>query len=228
MKITKNRKATEGLVDRSRSYSLEEASELIGQLDKTKFNSSVDLHIRLGLDPKKPDQALRGTVSLPHGTGKTKTVLVFCEPEDEAAAKEAGADYYGLDEYIEKIEKGWTEIDVVIATPKTMPKIAKLGRVLGPRNLMPNPKVGTVTANVKEAVESVKKGTVSYRLDKFGIIHSSVGRTSFSKEQIYENALEVLNTISKAKPASAKGTYFKSVYMTGTMTPSIPLDTKSF
>ena len=227
MKLTKRRKKAEPKVE-AKTYPLAEASGLIKEVNTTKFDASVDLHIRLGVDPRKADQAIRGTVSLPHGTGKTKRVLVFCNPDKEGDAKEAGADYVGLDEFIQKVEQGWTDVDVVIATPSVMPKIARLGKILGPRNLMPNPKVGTVTENVADAVKEVKKGKVSFRVDKFGIVHSSIGRVSFTKEQIAENAAALLKTLERMKPASAKGHYFKSIYMASTMSPGIEVDSKSF
>lgn len=228
MKVAKRRKAVESKVEKGKLYPLSEAAALIKEINTTKFNSSVDLHIRLGVDPRKPEQALRGTVSLPHGTGKSKTVLVLCPPEKEEEAKEAGADYVGLQEYIDKINGGWTDVDVVIATPSVMPKIGRLGRVLGPRNLMPNPKSGTVTDNVGEAVSEVKKGKISFRIDKTGIIHTSVGRIEFTPEQILENAREVIATLVRMKPTTAKGVYFKSVYMASTMSPSIQIDTKAY
>ncbi|MCO5231260.1 MAG: 50S ribosomal protein L1 [Chitinophagales bacterium] len=206
---------------------MNDAAKLVKEINTTKFNSSVDLHVRLGVDPRKPDQALRGTVSLPHGTGKSKTVLVLCPADKEAEAKAAGADYVGLEEYIDKINSGWTDIDVIIATPSVMPKIGRLGRVLGPRNLMPNPKSGTVTDNVGDAVTEVKKGKISFKIDKFGIIHTSVGRIEFTPEQIQENAKEVLVTLSRMKPSAAKGVYFKSIYLATTMSPSIQIDVKS-
>lgn len=227
MKLTKKRKIAEEKVEQDRLYSVEEASSLIKEVTKVNFDASIDIHVRLGVDPRKADQNLRGTVSLPHGTGKTKRVLVFCTPDKEEEAKAAGADYVGLDEFIEKVSGGWTDVDVVVATPNVMPKIAKLGRTLGPRGLMPNPKVGTVTADVATAVSEVKKGKVSFRVDKTGIIHSSIGRISFSPEQINDNTEELLQTLLKMKPSSAKGTYFKSVYMASTMSPSISIDTKS-
>jgi large subunit ribosomal protein L1 len=227
VKVVKRRKAVEGKVEAGKLYSLEQASALVKDINTTKFNSSVDLHIRLGVDPRKPDQALRGTVSLPHGTGKSKTVLVLCTPDKEADAKAAGADYVGLDEYIDKINSGWTDVDVIISTPSVMPKIGRLGKVLGPRNLMPNPKSGTVTDNVGDAVREVKKGKISFRVDKFGIVHTSIGRVSFDASQIQENAKEVLQTLSKMKPSAAKGIYFKSVFMATTMSPSINVDIKS-
>jgi large subunit ribosomal protein L1 len=226
MGITKKRKAIAGKVDANKTYSLAEASSLVKEINCTKFDSSVDLHIKLGVDPKKADQLVRGTVTLPHGTGKTKKVLVLCTPDKEAEAKAAGADFVGLDEFIQKIESGWTEIDVIIATPSVMPKIGKLGKVLGPRNLMPNPKTGTVTNNVTEAVNDVKAGKVAFKVDKAGIVHASIGRVSFSPEKINENSQELLNAIIKAKPSSSKGTYLKSVFMASTMSQSISVDTK--
>jgi large subunit ribosomal protein L1 len=226
MGITKKRKAVAGKVDEKKIYSLADASSLVKEVNCTKFDSSVDLHVRLGVDPKKADQAIRGTVTLPHGTGKTKKVLVLCTPEKEAEAKAAGADYVGLDEFIQKIESGWTDIDVIIATPSVMPKIGKLGKVLGPRNLMPNPKTGTVTNDVAAAIQDVKAGKVAFKVDKAGIIHASIGRVSFSAEKITENSMELLNAIIKAKPSTAKGTYLKSVFMASTMSPAIAVDTK--
>ena len=208
-------------------YSLPEASALVKEVSTPKFDASVDLHVRLGIDPRKADQAIRGTVALPHGTGKDKKVLVLCMPEKEDEAKNAGADYFGLAEYVDKIAGGWTEVDVVIATPSVMPKIARLGKILGPRNLMPNPKSGTVTENISDAVKEVKKGKISFRVDKQGIIHASVGRVSFTKEKIFDNALELLNTLQKMRPSSAKGTYIKSIYMASTMSPGIAVDVKS-
>lgn len=227
MSLTKKRKAAEALLDKDKSYSLNEASALIKNLNCTKFDSSVDVHIRLGIDPKKADQALRGTVSLPHGTGKTKTVLVLCTPDKEAAAKEAGADYVGLDEYISKIEGGWTDVDVIVATPSVMPKIGRLGKVLGPRNLMPNPKTGTVTNDVAAAVTDVKGGKIAFKVDKAGIIHASIGRVSFEPNKLAENAQELINTLIRMKPATAKGIYLKGVSMASTMSPGITIDTKS-
>lgn len=227
MKVSKKRKIANEKVDAEKLYSLEEASALIKEITKVKFDASVDIHARLGVDPRKADQALRGTSSLPHGTGKTKRVLVFCSPDKEEEARNAGADHVGLDEYIEKVSGGWTDVDVVIATPNVMAKIAKLGRTLGPRGLMPNPKVGTVTQDVASAVADVKKGKVAFKIDKFGIIHSSIGRVSFSPEQINENAAELIQTLWRMKPSSAKGVYFKSLYMASTMSPSINLDPRS-
>lgn len=226
MGITKKRKAIAGKVDDKKIYSLTEASGLVKEINCTKFDSSVDLHIRLGVDPKKADQAVRGTVTLPHGTGKTKKVLVLCPAEKEAEANAAGADFVGLDEFIQKIEGGWTDVDVIIATPSVMPKLGKLGKVLGPRNLMPNPKTGTVTNDVAAAIKDVKAGKVAFKVDKAGIVHASIGRISFSPEKISENSMELLNAIIKAKPSTAKGTYLKSVFMASTMSPAIAIDTK--
>ncbi|HTO17325.1 MAG TPA: 50S ribosomal protein L1 [Edaphocola sp.] len=225
--LTKNRKAVEAKIDKNKTYTLSEAAQLVKELNCTKFDSSVDVHIRLGVDPKKADQALRGTVTLPHGTGKTKTVLVLCPPDKEEEAKAAGADYVGLDEYIAKIDGGWTDIDVVIATPTVMPKIGRLGKILGPRNLMPNPKTGTVTNDVATAVNDVKGGKIAFKVDKAGIIHASIGRVSFEPNQIAENAQELINTIIRMKPATAKGIYVKGITMVPTMGPGINLDTKS-
>jgi large subunit ribosomal protein L1 len=226
MGLTKKRKVADTKVDDKKFYSLTEASSLVKEVNCTKFDSSVDLHIRLGVDPKKADQAVRGTVTLPHGTGKTKKVLVLCTPEKEEEARKAGADFVGLDDFIKKIEGGWTDVDVIVATPSVMPKIGKLGKVLGPRNLMPNPKTGTVTNDVDAAVKDVKAGKVAFKVDKAGIIHASVGRVSFSPEKLSENSLELLNALIKAKPSTAKGTYLKSVFMASTMSPAIAVDTK--
>jgi len=228
MAISKKRKAALAKVDKNKVYSLKEASALVKDVNTTKFDSSVDLHVRLGVDPKKADQSIRGTVSLPHGTGKTKRVLVLCTPDKEADAKAAGADFVGLDEFIQKIEGGWVDVDVIVATPSVMPKIGKLGKVLGPRNLMPNPKTGTVTNDVAAAVNEVKGGKIAFKVDKAGIIHASIGRVSFTPEKIVENSQELLNAIIKAKPATAKGTYVKSVFMASSMSPGIAIDTKAF
>ena len=227
MKIPKKRKAVESRVDKNKLYSLKEASTLVKDVNTTKFDASVDLHIRLGVDPKKADQAIRGTVSLPHGTGKTKRVLVLCTPEKEAEAKAAGADHVGLDEFVQKIEGGWTDIDVIIATPSVMPKIGRLGKILGPRNLMPNPKTGTVTNDVAAAVNEVKGGKIAFKVDKAGIIHASIGRVSFSPEKIIENGTGLINAVVRAKPSSSKGTYLRSVFLASTMSPGIAVDTKS-
>lgn len=223
---TKKRKVAEAKVDKNKTYSLKEASTLVKSVNCTKFDSSVDLHIRLGVDPKKADQQVRGTVTLPHGTGKTKRVLVLCNPDKENEAKAAGADHVGLDEYIQKIEGGWTDIDVIVATPSVMPKIGKLGKVLGPRNLMPNPKTGTVTNDVAAAVNEVKGGKIAFKVDKAGIVHASVGRVSFTPEKIAENSQELINAIIKLKPSAAKGIYLKGVSMASTMSPGITLDAK--
>jgi large subunit ribosomal protein L1 len=227
MSLTKKRKDAAAKVDKNKFYSLKEASQLVKEINCTKFDSSVDLHIRLGVDPKKADQQVRGTVSLPHGTGRTKKVLVLCTPDKEAAAREAGADYVGLDEFVTKIEGGWVDMDVIIATPAVMPKIGKLGKVLGPRNLMPNPKTGTVTNDVAAAVNEVKGGKIAFKVDKAGIVHASIGRISFTPEKIAENSAELINAIVKLKPSAAKGTYVKGVSMATTMSPGITLETKS-
>jgi len=227
MSLTKKRKDATAKVDKNKFYSLKEASQLVKEINCTKFDSSVDLHIRLGVDPKKADQQVRGTVSLPPGTGRTKKVLVLCTPDKEAAAREAGADYVGLDEFVTKIEGGWVDMDVIIATPAVMPKIGKLGKVLGPRNLMPNPKTGTVTNDVAAAVNEVKGGKIAFKVDKAGIVHASIGRISFSPEKIAENSAELINAIVKLKPSAAKGTYVKGVSMATTMSPGITLETKS-
>ena len=226
--ISKKRKTVQSKVDGAKQYSLKEASALVKQVTTCKFDASVDLHIRLGVDPKKADQAIRGTVTLPHGTGKTKKVLVLCTPDKEEAARAAGADYVGLDEFVTKIEGGWVDVDVIIATPQVMPKIGKLGKVLGPRNLMPNPKTGTVSNDVAAAVNEVKGGKIAFKIDKAGIIHASIGRVSFTPEKIAENSQELLNAIIKATPSSAKGTYLRGISMASTMSPGITIDTKGF
>ena len=225
--ITKKRKVANAKVDASKAYSLKEASSLVKEVNTTKFDSSVDLHVRLGVDPKKADQAIRGTVSLPHGTGKTKTVLVLCTPDKEAEAKAAGADFVGLDEFVTKIEGGWTDVDVIVATPSVMPKIGRLGKVLGPRNLMPNPKTGTVTNDVAAAIKDLKGGKIAFKVDKVGIIHASVGRVSFAPEKIAENCQEFINAIIKLKPSTSKGTYLRGLSMASSMSPGIMVDTKS-
>lgn len=226
--IPKKRKAVNGKVDANKVYSLKDASSLVKEVNTTKFDASVDLHIRLGVDPKKADQAIRGTVTLPHGTGKTKRVLVLCGPEQETAAKGAGADFVGLDEFVQKIEGGWTDVDVIVATPAVMPKIGRLGKILGPRNLMPNPKTGTVTNDVASAVNEVKGGKIAFKVDKAGIIHASIGRVSFASDKIVANSQELINAIIKAKPSTAKGTYLKGLTMAATMSPGIAIDTKGF
>ncbi|HLI92010.1 MAG TPA: 50S ribosomal protein L1 [Puia sp.] len=228
MAITKKRKAATAKVDKNKLYTLKEASALVKEVNLTKFDASVDLHVRLGVDPKKADQSIRGTVNLPHGTGKTKRVLVLCTPDKEADARAAGADYVGLDEFIQKIEGGWVDVDVIVATPSVMPKIGRLGKVLGPRNLMPNPKTGTVTNDVAAAVGEVKGGKIAFKVDKAGIIHASIGRVSFTPEKLMENSQELISAIIKAKPATAKGTYVKSVFMASSMSPGIALDAKAF
>ncbi len=225
--LTKKRKEVEGKVDRNKFYALADSVALAKEVNTTKFDASVDLHVRLGVDPRKADQAIRGTVTLPHGTGKTKRVLVLCNPDKEQEAKNAGADHAGLDEYITKIKNGWTDIDVIVATPDVMAKVGQVGRILGPRNLMPNPKTGTVTLDVAAAVTDVKKGKISFRVDKYGIIHTTIGRVSFSKEKLADNAKELLSTLEKMKPSTAKGTYMKSISVATTMSPGIKVDPKT-
>jgi len=227
MAITKKRKAVEAKLDKSKQYTLAEAANAVKGINLTKFDSSVDVHIRLGVDPKKADQAIRGTVTLPHGTGKTKRVLVLCTPDKEAEAKAAGADFVGLDEFVAKIEGGWTDVDVIVATPSVMPKIGRLGKILGPRNLMPNPKTGTVTNDVANAVNEVKGGKIAFKIDKAGIIHASIGRISFAPNKIAENAQELINTLVRLKPATAKGAYIKGISMASTMSPGLNIDTKT-
>lgn len=228
MAITKKRKAAAAKIDKNKIYSLADASALVKEINITKFDSSVDVHVRLGVDPKKADQQVRGTVTLPHGTGKTKTVLVLCTPDKEAAAREAGADFVGLDEFITKIEGGWTDVDVIVASPSVMPRIGRLGKILGPRNLMPNPKTGTVTNDVAAAVNEVKGGKIAFKVDKAGIIHASIGRVSFPPEKIVANSTEFINAIIRLKPSAAKGTYLKGVSLASTMSPGITVDTKTF
>jgi len=228
MGITKKRKAIAAKVDKNKVYSLADATALVKEVNLTKFDSSVDVHVRLGVDPKKADQQVRGTVTLPHGTGKTKRVLVLCTPDKENDARSAGADYVGLDEFITKIEGGWTDVDVIVATPSVMPRIGRLGKILGPRNLMPNPKTGTVTNDVAAAVNEVKGGKIAFKVDKAGIIHASIGRVSFSPEKLAANSAEFINAIIRLKPAAAKGTYLKGVSMASTMSPGITVDTKTF
>jgi large subunit ribosomal protein L1 len=227
MALTKKRKVAEAKVDKNKSYSLKEASALVKDINTTKFDASVDIHVRLGVDPKKADQQVRGTVTLPHGTGKTKKVLVLCPADKEADAKAAGADFVGLDEFITKIEGGWTDVDVIIATPSVMPKIGKLGKILGPRNLMPNPKTGTVTNDVAAAVNEVKGGKIAFKVDKAGIVHASIGRVSFTSDKIAENSQELINALVKLKPSTAKGIYVRGVSMASSMSPGISIDTKS-
>ncbi len=226
-RLTKKRKAANEKIEAGKEYSLAEAAALIKEVSTANFDESIDLDVRLGVDPKKADQMVRGVATLPHGTGKDTKVLVLCTPDKEQEAKDAGADYVGLDEYIKKIEGGWTDIDVIITMPTVMAKVGKLGRVLGPRGLMPNPKSGTVTLEVGKAVTEVKAGKIDFKVDKFGIIHASVAKASFEPEKIKENAEEVLHTINKLKPSSAKGTYFKSISLSSTMGPGIKLDKSS-
>lgn len=226
-KLTKNQKLVSEKIEAGKAYTLKEAAELVKEVTFTKFDASVDIDVRLGVDPRKANQMVRGTVSLPNGTGKQVRVLVLCSADAEAAAKEAGADYVGLDEYIEKIKGGWTDIDVIITQPAIMGKIGALGRVLGPRGLMPNPKSGTVTPDVAKAVKEVKQGKIDFKVDKGGIVHTSIGKVSFSAEQIRENAKAFIDMILKLKPTTAKGTYLKSVYLSSTMSPGIKVDTKS-
>ncbi len=225
-KLTKNRKLAVEKIEEGKLYKLSEAADLLKEVSTTKFDSSVDIDVRLGVDPRKANQMVRGIVTLPHGTGKETRVLVLCTPDKEDEAKMAGADYVGLDEYIEKIQNGWTDVDVIITMPPVMAKVGKLGKVLGPRGLMPNPKSGTVTMDVGKAVEEVKKGKIDFKVDKFGIIHSRIGKVSFNSKQIAENAKEFINTIIKLKPSSSKGTYLKSISLSSTMSPGITLDTK--
>ncbi|HYF70985.1 MAG TPA: 50S ribosomal protein L1 [Ohtaekwangia sp.] len=226
-KISKNRKAVLAKYNLEKEYSLEEATKMLKDISFTKFDASVDLDIRLGVDPKKSDQMVRGVVSLPHGIGKTVRVLVLCTPDKVPDAKDAGADHVGLDDYIQKIEGGWTDIDVIICTPTVMAKVGKLGKVLGPRGLMPNPKSGTVTLDVGKAVKEVKAGKIDFKIDKQGIIHVGIGRASFPPDQIRDNAAEMINVVAKLKPASAKGEYFKSITISTTMSPGIVVDTNS-
>ena len=226
-RISKKRKEALAKIDSAKAYSLTDACNLVKEVTSTKFDASVDLCVRLGVDPRKANQMVRGTVALPHGTGKDLKVLVLCTPDKEEEAKAAGADYVGLDEYIDKIKGGWTDIDVIITMPAVMGKVGALGRILGPRGLMPNPKTGTVTMDVEKAVTEVKAGKIDFRVDKYGIIHSAVGKVSFDGEKIKDNAHELIQTLVKMKPSSAKGTYIKSIYISSTMSPSIQIDTKS-
>ncbi len=223
-KLTKKRKAALGKVDQTKQYSLNEAATLVKEITYTKFDASVDIDVRLGVDPRKADQMVRGVATLPHGTGKVVRVLALVTPEKEEEAREAGADYVGLDEYIQKIEKGWVDVDVIITMPAVMAKVGRLGRILGPRNLMPNPKSGTVTVDVAKAVKEVKAGKIDFKVDKTGIIHTSVGKVSFSPEKLAENAAEVIQTLLRLKPSSSKGTYVRSVTLSSTMSPAVPVD----
>ncbi len=226
-KLTKNQKLAFSKIEVGKNYSLKEASALVKEVTTTKFDASVDIDVRLGVDPRKANQMVRGVVSLPHGTGKQVRVLVLCSPEAEADAKDAGADYVGLDEYIEKIKGGWTDVDVIITQPQIMGKIGALGRILGPRGLMPNPKSGTVTPDVAKAVKEVKQGKIDFKVDKSGIIHTSIGKVSFTPDQIRDNAKEFIQTLIKLKPTAAKGTYIRSIYLSSTMSPGIKVDPKS-
>jgi large subunit ribosomal protein L1 len=226
-KLTKNRKLALEKLDKDQLYTLKEAAGLVKEITTAKFDASVDIDVRLGVDPRKANQMVRGVVTLPHGTGKDVKVLVLCTPDKEDEAKEAGADYVGLDDYIEKIEKGWTDMDVIITMPPIMAKIGKLGRVLGPRGLMPNPKSGTVTMEIGKAVKDVKMGKIDFKVDKYGIVHTSIGKVSFTADKIGENAREFINTIVKLKPTAAKGTYIKSIYLSSTMSPGLKIDPKA-
>ena len=226
-KLTKNQKNAYAKVEPNKAYKLAEAAALLKEITFTKFDASVDIDVRLGVDPRKANQMVRGVVTLPHGTGKTVRVLVLCTPEMEEEAKAAGADYVGLDEYVEKIKGGWTDVDVIITTPNVMGKVGALGRILGPRCLMPNPKTGTVTMDVAKAVSEVKAGKIDFKVDKFGIVHTSIGKVSFSPEQIVDNANEFLSMIMKLKPSAAKGSYVKSIYLSSTMSPGLQIDAKS-
>lgn len=226
--LTKNQKAALAKYDRNELFVLSDAVAKVKEITTAKFDASVDLDVRLGVDPRKANQMVRGSVTLPHGTGKTKKVLVLCTPDKEDEAKNAGADFVGLDEYIDKIKGGWTDVDVVITMPSVMPKVGALGRILGPRGLMPNPKTGTVTMDIEKAVLEVKAGKIDFKVDKFGIIHSAVGKCSFTEQQLQENAMELMQSIIKLKPSAAKGTYVKSIYISSTMSPSVHIDLKSF
>jgi len=227
-KHTKNRKLALEKIEEGKLYRLLEAAGLVKEISTTKFDASLDLDIRLGIDPRKSNQMVRGVVTLPNGTGKETRVLVLCTPDKEEEAKNAGADFVGLDEYVEKIKGGWTDMDVIITMPQVMGKVGSLGRVLGPRGLMPNPKSGTVTTDIGKAVSEVKKGKIDFKVDKYGILHTSIGKVSFELQKIVENAREFINTVVKLKPASAKGTYIESIYLSSTMSPGIKIDTKAF
>lgn len=228
VKITKNRKKAFDKIEQGKVYKVSEAASLVKEITTTKFDASVDLDIRLGVDPRKANQMVRGIVTLPHGTGKVTRVLVLCTPDKEEEAKQAGADHVGLDEYIDKIKGGWTDIDVIITMPSVMAKVGQLGRILGPRGLMPNPKSGTVTMDIANAVKEVKMGKIDFKVDKYGIVHCSIGKVSFPPENIAANARELIQTIVKLKPASAKGTYIRSIFMSSTMSPGLQIEPKSF
>ena len=227
-KLTKNRKSAFEKIGEGKLYKLSEAAALLKEITFTKFDASVDMDVRLGIDPRKANQMVRGTVTLPHGTGKDTKVLVLCTPDKEDEAKKAGADHVGLDDYIEKIKKGWTDVDVVITMPPVMSKVGQLGKILGPRGLMPNPKSGTVTMEVGKAVKEIKQGKIDFKVDKYGIIHTTIGKASFESRKLAENAREFVNTVVKLKPAAAKGTYIKSLYLSSSMSPSLKIDTKAF
>ncbi len=227
VKLTKNRKLAIQKIEANKTYKLIEAASVLKEISTTKFDASIDLDVRLGVDPRKANQMVRGVVTLPHGTGRQVRVLVLCTPDKEDEAKAAGADFFGLDDYIEKIKGGWTDVDVIITMPSVMAKIGALGRILGPRGLMPNPKSGTVTLEVGKAVKEVKMGKIDFKVDKFGIIHTSVGKVSFTPDQLVDNAKEFINMILKLKPSAAKGTYIKSVYLSSTMSPGLKIDSKS-
>ena len=226
-KLTKNQKIAYAKIEPNKAYKLSEAAALLKEITFTKFDASVDIDVRLGVDPRKANQMVRGVVTLPHGTGKVVRVLVLCTPEKEAEAQAAGADFVGLDEYVDKIKSGWTDVDVIICTPNVMGKVGALGRILGPRGLMPNPKTGTVTMEVGKSVQDVKAGKIDFKVDKYGIVHTSIGKVSFTPEQIEENAREVMSTIIKLKPSAAKGTYVQSIYLSTTMSPGVQVDPKS-
>ncbi len=227
-RITKNKKASLEKLEKGKVYSIEEAAELVKEITFTKFDASVDIDVRLGVDPRKANQMVRGVVSLPHGTGKEVRVLAMVTPDREQEAKDAGADYVGLDDYVEKIKGGWTDVDVIITMPPVMGKVGQLGRILGPRGLMPNPKSGTVTMEVGKAISEVKQGKIDFKVDKFGIVHTTIGKVSFSADKIKDNAVEFINMINKLKPVAAKGTYIKSIYLSSTMSPGIQVESKSF
>ena len=227
-RITKNKKASLEKLEKGKVYSIDEAAQLVKEITYTKFDASVDIDVRLGVDPRKANQMVRGVVSLPHGTGKEVRVLALVTPDKEQEAKDAGADHVGLDDYVEKIKGGWTDVDVIITMPPVMGKVGQLGRILGPRGLMPNPKSGTVTMEVGKAISEVKQGKIDFKVDKFGIVHTSIGKVSFTPEKIKENAVEFINMINKLKPTAAKGTYIKSIYLSSTMSPGIQVESKSF
>jgi large subunit ribosomal protein L1 len=227
-RITKNKKASLEKLEKGKVYTIDEAAELVKEITYTKFDASIDIDVRLGVDPRKANQMVRGVVSLPHGTGKEIRVLAMVTPDKEQEAKDAGADFVGLDEYVEKIKGGWTDVDVVITMPPVMGKVGQLGRILGPRGLMPNPKSGTVTMDIGKAVSEVKQGKIDFKVDKFGIVHTSIGKVSFTSKKIKENAVEFINMINKLKPTAAKGTYIKSIYLSSTMSPGIQVESKSF